>query len=175
MPSEPEWLTRARLEGRILSEKGVAVAEPRKRAKAHGDPLPPVEEAEPADDLIFDLPIPPSTNNLYVNTRNGRVLSEKGREWKDAAALIVRMCKLRPWVASVRKPFGIEYTVVGPVNMSRDLANCEKIMTDVLVECGVIPGDSLRAGLWRVCLMYAHSTDGEPHVRVRIHGANGGS
>ncbi len=169
MPSEPEWLTRARQEGRILSETGVA--EPRK-AKSHRETLPPAvdEDGDPQDKLTFELPIPPSTNNLYVNTRKGRVISPQGREWKDAAALIVRICKVRPWVASVSKPFGIEYTVVGPVNMGRDLANCEKIMTDVLVQCGVIPGDSLRAGLWRVCLTYAHSTDGEPHVRVRIHG-----
>jgi hypothetical protein len=159
-PSEPEWLAKARAEGRITETRTNMAALDIDRIHQRPNDTTPIR---------FDLPIPPSTNNLYVNTRRGRVLSPEGRAWKESVLLELALKKMRPWVASVAKPFGIEYTVVGPVNMSRDIANFEKICTDCLVTAGVIPGDSIRAGLWRMCLMYVHAAEGMPHVKVEIH------
>ena len=179
---EPEWLAKARAEGRITETRtnipGVSVVEVAaldidRIHHIHAMPLPDGGtsrcERDETTPLRFELPIPPSTNNLYVNTRRGRVLSPEGRAWKESVLLELALKKMRPWVASVAKPFGIEYTVVGPVNMSRDIANFEKVCTDCLVTAGVIPGDSIRAGLWRVCLMYVHAAEGLPHVKVKIH------
>lgn len=175
MPAEPAWLTQARSEGRITEGRPASAAlDIDAIHKWAENPLPVKGEelirkvATDCDGLRFDLPIPPSVNGLFPGKAK-RYKSAEYKAWIEAAKLQIALYKVRPWVASVSKPFGIEYTVVGPMNMAADLANREKALTDLLVSCGVIPGDSLRAGLWRVCLMYVHAAEGLPHVKVEIH------
>ena len=164
---EPEWLAKARAEGRITETRtnipGVSVVE---AAALDIDRIH--QQPNDTTPIRFDLPLPPSSNHLFPGKAK-RFKSPEYKAWIEEATLAVRAAKVRPWSASVSKPFGIEYTVVGPVNMASDLCNREKAMTDLLVSCGVIPGDSLRAGLWKVCLMYVHAAEGLPHVKVEIH------
>lgn len=176
--TEPAWLTQARSEGRITEGRPASADLDIDRIHQWAENPLPVKGAEKVrkggekgedSPLRFELPLPPSVNGLFPGKAK-RFKSPEYKAWIEAATLAVRAAKVRPWVASVSKPFGIEYTVVGPMNMSADLANREKALTDLLVSCGVIPGDSLRAGLWKVCLMYVHAADGMPHVKVEIHG-----
>ena len=113
---------------------------------------------------VVDVPLPPSTNNLYLNVAwRGRVKSPEYRAWIDVASMLVLLLK------PIRtKPFTITYTLVGGdgLNLGRDLGNFEKPLTDVLVSTGRIPGDSLRAGLWQIIQQYVECYEGEPYVGI---------
>lgn len=109
------------------------------------------------------LPVPPSANNLFLSVGRRRVKTPQYRAWIEAADPIA--AKLKP---PARKPFGVSITVFGHgrLNTARDLANCEKAIVDSLVRTGVIPGDSIRDGLWRVVLNYKPGDDGIPVALV---------
>lgn len=84
------------------------------------------------------LPLPPSTNTMYVNVPGrGRVPSKKYREWKkQAAQSLKRMPK-------VLVPVEVRI-IIRPGKFWRrnsDIANREKAVTDALVTAGIIPQD----------------------------------
>lgn len=89
------------------------------------------------------LPAPPSTNNLFVNVRGrGRVKSAEYRSWIDKAALILSATRAgQPQVVATPATVLIR---VGRCNPARDLSNFVKPAEDLVVRCGVIPGDSVR-------------------------------
>jgi hypothetical protein len=94
------------------------------------------------------LPPPPSTNNLYLNARKGRVKTAEYRRWIEAADPVART--LAP-PASL--PCRLNYLLAGKWREQSDGFNREKALTDLLVACGVVPGDSLRhlrGGQWDV-------------------------
>lgn len=138
---EPKWLADARVEGRIVSETTA-----RKR---------------PGVACVY-LDVPPSTNNLYLNARKGRVKSPAYRAWIKENAHSANM------LTPVEGRFRIVYTLGGKVNKGRDLANIEKALTDLLVAVGAIPGDSIRAGLHEVVLRYDAGFACDPFVKVEI-------
>lgn len=86
------------------------------------------------------VPIPPSVNNLYRSSRNGkRYKTTKYRRWiKEASFLSVgfRSC--------VSYPVGLLFTVREKVNQQRDLDNMLKPMIDLLKESRVILEDNVR-------------------------------
>ena len=105
--------------------------------------------ARPAGELLdsVTVPIPPSTNNLYVNLkRGGRVPSKEYTAWQKAVMELV--ARLRPPVSYPCKFFCL---LSGKVFQQRDGDNCQKPLLDMCKKAGVIADDSLkyvRGGVW---------------------------
>lgn len=94
------------------------------------------------------LPPPPSTNNLFLNARKGRIKTAEYRAWIAKAEPDVRA--LAP-PASL--PCRLNYLLAGKWNEQSDGFNREKALADLVVSCGIIPDDSLRflrGGQWDV-------------------------
>jgi crossover junction endodeoxyribonuclease RusA len=119
-------IARAEREGRVVSSKRSAM---------------PKTAPRTAGTLVsIDLPIPPSVNNLYKNVPGkGRVRSKNYKRWQRAAYPLIAQMK-RPEVF----PVSVLIVVSGKVNMRRDVDNFAKAITDAMVNCGILPGDSLR-------------------------------
>lgn len=86
---------------------------------------------------MIRLPVPPSTNNLFINARNGRgrILSPDYRAWRKTAA---KALTLSSWDMPSR-PYGI--TIRVNVNHQSDIDNRTKAVLDLLVEHKIIDGD----------------------------------
>lgn len=113
------------------------------------------------------IPIPPSTNNLYINVRRregkrsgGRIKSPEYRDWIDRAAPHLTGWK---WVGDY--PVAITITVLATVRATRDIANFEKAVTDLLVNQGVIVGDSLK---YVTSMLIVYRPAGVAGVKVAI-------
>jgi len=109
--------------------------------------------------LDLTLPVPPGTNNLFINARGrnrGRIKSPDYREWIERA---------KPYLDGAgkitHKPFCV--TIVLPANIRKnsDVANREKAVTDLLVACGTIPGDSIAKGLYQHTQRYDPNLSGD--------------
>ena len=86
---------------------------------------------------IVDVPLPPSTNNLFFNMASGgRKITEKYRAWKNEAAQMVRAQGVRRVPGRVF----LSYTFEDGATKA-DIGNLEKAATDMLVDLGVIDGD----------------------------------
>lgn len=109
------------------------------------------------------LPLTPSSNHLFLDlirkkrNRKGklvprpfRVKSPEYREW--LAAVVPVLARM----ASVQLPVEATVRVYGGdgLNLSRDVANFEKATMDAAVKAKVIPGDSIRDGVWSVVTKY---------------------
>lgn len=79
---------------------------------------------------------PPSTNNLFINVKRGRVISQKYDEWIKWAQ--VDYLRQRP--KSIAGPVNITIEVQEPKRRS-DLDNRVKAPLDFLVKSGVIEAD----------------------------------
>ena len=87
--------------------------------------------------VLTNLPIPPSTNNLFANNPGGgRFKSDLYRTWRSACGWEVR----RQRAARVKGPVSLTYTFERHGTRA-DLGNLEKAMTDLLVELCIIDGD----------------------------------
>lgn len=86
---------------------------------------------------MIRLPVPPSTNNLFINARNGkgRVISPAYRSWRKTAA---KALTLSSWDMPER-PYDI--TIRVNVDHRSDIDNRTKAVLDLLVEHKVIDGD----------------------------------
>ena len=88
-----------------------------------------------------DLPAPMSLNNAYSNIPGrGRVLTKRGRAWKDEATAMIM-------AAGPRHRFQGEVLVqlIFCPSMSSpriDTDNCAKLILDVLVTMGILPDDN---------------------------------
>jgi len=88
------------------------------------------------------LPIPPSTNNLFVNKRTGgRARAAAYKAWLIEAGWEVKL--QRP--PTLHEPLRtcLRVLIEAPVGQNRDLDNVPKGILDVLVKMGVIADDSL--------------------------------
>lgn len=123
-----------------------------------------IEPAEILTDAV-ELPLPPSTNNLFVTVGKYRVPSGDYKAWRKEVAPI--LARFKP---PVPLPFGVTITLIGGtgLNEARDLGNCEKAVTDALVDAGVIRCDSLRHGLHRIVMQYRPGSIQRACVEVRI-------
>lgn len=86
---------------------------------------------------MIRLPVPPSTNNLFINARNGRgrILSPDYKAWRKVAAKALTMSA---WDMPSR-PYDV--TIRVNVNHQSDIDNRIKAVLDFLVEHKVIDGD----------------------------------
>ena len=85
------------------------------------------------------LPMPPSTNNLFVNVpRKGRVPSPEYVAWrKEADALYLSQKRPEP----VTGPFRFLLEVVRPDKRRRDVSNLIKAAEDQIAHYGLIRDD----------------------------------
>ena len=93
-------------------------------------------------ELVIALPMPPTTNNLFVNRgAKGRFRSTEYKAW--AAEAGYRLNAQRPPLMAGKVAILIE--VEEPKTARRqDVANREKAVTDLLVSHRVIQGDDQR-------------------------------
>lgn len=88
----------------------------------------------------FEVPIPPSVNNLFLNVGKRRVRTRDYDAWIPLCEIAVK--RVRP---VVEYPVEIVLTVNGGKGFptSRDIANCEKAVTDTLKKAGVLAEDAV--------------------------------
>jgi crossover junction endodeoxyribonuclease RusA len=92
----------------------------------------------PRSQIRVELPLPPSTNNLFATVNGKRVKTKKYRDWlKACEAPLVELKKPEPGLLRVR------VEVHGKVNPQRDLDNMLKPIGDALVANGIIAGDTV--------------------------------
>lgn len=110
------------------------------------------------------LPLPPSTNNLFVNARGrGRVKSKEYAAW--AARVVPMLWELKP---PERLPCTFFWLLTGQVSVLRDGDNTLKPLLDACVKAGVIKDDSLQ--YVRGWCGHAEVGPGDPCVHVWFEG-----
>jgi Holliday junction resolvase RusA-like endonuclease len=121
---------------------------------------------EPFGCFCFRLPWAPSVNNCYANkTNGGRVKVKRARQYAETAlaALVAQKVPCR----KLAHPLAITY-VQHASRTAGDVANYEKILTDTLVNYGVIADDH-RGIVKRVTLIDGSRVDkGQEFVEVSI-------
>lgn len=91
--------------------------------------------------LLIEMPLPPTTNNLFINIKRGRIISPDYREWK------ADVLKYLKGVGAVRQyPVAITCIIVDGTGWrsNSDVANREKAAVDALVENHILEGDSCK-------------------------------
>ena len=103
------------------------------KAKSHKVALRGVH----ASSVHFQLPWPPSTNNLYVNVGKRRVPSQGLRTFKKkAAAALLEM------TGHVTGAVSVHITAHPPDNRRRDIDGLMKAPLDAITEAGIWEDDS---------------------------------
>lgn len=92
---------------------------------------------EPRMQILVVLPWPPALNNLYANTKDGRILSWKGKTLKSAVALAVREQN----IDHVTGRLSVEAWAHPPNAQKRDLDGLWKATLDSLQAAGVFADD----------------------------------
>lgn len=93
----------------------------------------------------FELPVPPSTNNLTATIVRGkhsrRVKTEQYRKWLDEAGLMLKLQGVKP----IPSPVHLSVSIMPGrgMNRQRDCDNFLKAIGDLLVASGTIEGDNL--------------------------------
>lgn len=88
------------------------------------------------DGITFDLPFPPSVNNLFATGSAGRFTTQQYRDWQQTAGW--RLLADRPG----RVPGPVKLTLVYEEKSGRrDLDNLLKAVLDLLVKHNIIDGD----------------------------------
>lgn len=94
---------------------------------------------------LFELPVPPSTNNLTATIVRGRysrrIKTAQYKSWLDEASVLLRVQRVQPVPSPVR--IGVSIVPGKGMNRQRDCDNFLKGICDLLVACGIIEGDSL--------------------------------
>lgn len=120
--------------------------------------------------IKLTLPIPISVNDAYLNVKNkwspkarGRALTKDAQNWKEAA-IIALMRYRKPFIEG--KPrYDITYRFIFGTEHRRDIANYEKILTDLLVERKFILDDSY---IERIVLIRCPVEKSKSRVEVEI-------
>ncbi len=91
----------------------------------------------------YQLTIPPSTNNLFVNVGRRRIKSKQYSAWLTENALRLRLQR----IVTVSAPARIELKIKGGRGFSRqrDGDNCLKSVYDLLVSVGILESDRFTA------------------------------
>lgn len=87
--------------------------------------------------ITIVLPIPPSTNNLFVNGKRGRFKSQKYKDWLEEAGVYLMQQKFVK--GAITGPYELEIRVA--MNTRADITNLLKAPEDCLVSIGVLPDD----------------------------------
>lgn len=108
---------------------------------------------------IYEIPMPPSVNNLYFNSpRGGRVKTERYRRWIDAARWSLIAQRAQPIIGQVQLEIDVN-------EKSRaDLENHAKATIDLFVSHGVLE-DDCKKFVRGITLRWSDQT---PGVRVTI-------
>lgn len=85
--------------------------------------------------FTVELPVPPSTNNLFVNVGKRRVASDEYNAWRDLAGYRLNLQHVQPIKGAV------EIDMAVPRNRRRDLDNFWKATLDLLVNHKLIEDD----------------------------------
>lgn len=89
-----------------------------------------------------ELPIPPSSNNMFTNLRRGgRIKSREYKAWRDIAVADIheRLCRVRPYVP-IDQPCDVAIELPRP-NKNSDVDNRIKAVLDALQHGGAIAND----------------------------------
>lgn len=92
--------------------------------------------------IRLELPLPPSSNNAYINVLGrGRVRSKAHAEWKRSASweMVLSCCGSLREKTKIEGPFRL--AIYLPNKIRGDVSNRVKLAEDLLVELGVTPDD----------------------------------
>ncbi len=93
------------------------------------------------------IPLPPSTNGLFSNVRNGgRVVTVKYKNWRAEAGWILRKAQAERIVFPIPGPCWFWAKIELPVKDRGDIDNRHKAAIDLLVSLGLTPDDKWQ---WR--------------------------
>jgi Holliday junction resolvase RusA-like endonuclease len=93
----------------------------------------------PEVEVVLDLPMPPTTNNLFAGTGKKRVKTHKYQAWEHEAGW--KLLRQRP--PRIKGPVAVTIEVSDADSSDNwDLCNREKATMDLLVTQGVIQGDN---------------------------------
>jgi Holliday junction resolvase RusA-like endonuclease len=92
-------------------------------------------------DIVIDLPMPPTTNNLFAGNGKRRYRTKEYIAWIECAGW--KLASQRAPQIKGRVAILIELAEPAP-NVRNDCANREKAVTDLLVTHGIIQGDDQR-------------------------------
>lgn len=112
----------------------------------------------------YELPFPPSTNNLFANAKKGRRRTDSYNAWRDTAGKLIQVQGRK----RVHGFVGLAVDLVKPDRRKRDLSNTLKAIEDLLVDMQVIDDDSLIQ-----CLSVQWVAEGVPCV-VSVTGLSSG-
>lgn len=87
----------------------------------------------------YELPFPPSVNNLFANASKGRCKTEHYSAWLVTAGKLIMMQGRK----HVHGHVALAVDLVKPDRRKRDLSNTLKAVEDLLVDMQVIEDDSL--------------------------------
>lgn len=87
--------------------------------------------------LRFTVPLPPSTNALYVYAGKRRIKSAAYDTWLERAGWTVKAQLPKPVEGRVR------VLIEAPLNLRRDIDNAQKPVLDLMVKLGLIGDDRL--------------------------------
>lgn len=91
--------------------------------------------------VTVDLPMPPTTNNLFASDGKRRFRSEKYEAWIKHAGLVLLNARLPQVAGKVTVLIEVEEP---KTRRRQDVCNREKATTDLLVSHGIIEGDDQR-------------------------------
>ncbi len=89
--------------------------------------------------MTYDLPIPPSSNNMFFNTGRGRAITPEYKAWREEAGLMLRRQKPVAFVGRASLPIEIDEAAC---SASSDVTNRVKAVEDLLVSHGILRDDS---------------------------------
>ncbi len=117
---------------------------------------------------MIELPLPPSTNNAYVNTPRGRRLSQKARAYKRDVQERLMEAGWRNF--HLRLPLSLSIWYYLPDDKRRrDISNMVKILEDAIAEfMGYDDSRNAEIHLYRRVSEY-----GVPCVMVRLESVKG--
>jgi len=87
----------------------------------------------------YELPFPPSVNNLFATVGKNRIRSARYKAWAKEAGQLIQVQGRKRVPGSV----ALAVDLVKPDRRRRDLSNTIKAIEDLLVEMQVIEDDSL--------------------------------
>ena len=89
--------------------------------------------------MTYDLPVPPSSNNMFFNTGRGRAITPEYKAWREEAGLMLRRQKPAAFVGRADLLIEIDEKAC---SASSDVTNRVKAVEDLLVAHGVLRDDS---------------------------------
>lgn len=89
--------------------------------------------------MTFDLPMPPSSNNLFATFNGRRIVSREYKAWRKAAGDTLGAQYARYGTPELSKPIHVHIRL--NLNHQSDIGNREKAITDLLVATLDMPDD----------------------------------